>query len=58
MRFCRILLEDDPAVRNALLNRLSEIIAQRPESVYPGSSPARKLPRNKRFPIAKKSVLP
>lgn len=57
-RFYRILLEDDPAVRNALLSRLCEIIAQRPESIRPGRSPARKSPRIKRFHIAKKAVLP
>ncbi len=67
-RFFRILLEDNPAVRNTLLDRLCEIIAQRPEAVRPGRSPARNSPRNKRsparnsprnkrFPIAKKSVL-
>jgi len=57
-RFYRILLEDDSAVRSALLDRLCEIIAQRPESVRSGRSPARNSPRNKHVHIAKKSVLP
>ena len=57
-RFWRILLEDDPVVRNALLDHLCHDIAQHPEPIRPGRSPDRKTPRNKRFPVAKKTVLP
>ena len=57
-RFWRILLEDDPVVRNALLDHLCHDIAQHPEPIRPGRSPVRNTPRNKRFPVASKSVLP
>lgn len=57
-RFWPILLEEDPTIRNHLLNHLCQDIAQRPEPVRPGRSPAHKKPRNKRFHIAKKAVLP
>ena len=57
-RFWRILLQDDPDVRDLMLVRLCADIAAHPESVRPDRSPARKSPRKKRFPMAKKSVLP
>ena len=57
-RFWRILLQDDPVLRERMLDRLCADIAARPEIVRPNRSPARKSPRKKRFHIAKKSVLP
>lgn len=57
-QFLRILLTQDPLVRRQLLARLTEDIAARPESIRPARSPARKLPRNKRFHMAKKTVQP
>ena len=57
-RFWSILLEEDPTIRSHLLDHLCQDIAQRPEPVRPGRSPAHKKTRNKRFPIAKKAVLP
>ena len=57
-RFWRILLQDDPDVRDLMLVRLCTDIAAHPESVRPDRAPARKSPRKKRFPMAKKSVLP
>ena len=57
-RFWRILLQNDPVLRERMLDRLCADIALRPESVRPGRSPARKSPRKKRFHMAKKSVLP
>lgn len=46
------------ADRDQLLEQLCQDIAARPESVRPGRSPLHKSPRNKRFPMAKKAVLP
>lgn len=57
-RFWRILLEDDPLLRELLMDQLCTDIAARPEPVRPDRSPARKSPRKKRFYAAKKSVLP
>ena len=57
-RFLLIILQDDPLIRQALLDRLCSHIAAYLVSIRPGRSPARKSPRNKRFFIAKKSVLP
>ena len=57
-RFFLIILEEDPALRRALFDRLSRDIAAFPESIRPNRSPLRKNPRAKRFFIAKKSVLP
>ena len=56
--FWQILMEADPVIRNALLNRLCRDIAARPEPIRPNRSPARKLPRRKRFYMSKKAVLP
>lgn len=56
--FWTILLEKDPISRNAMLDTLCAEIAAFPESIRPGRSPKRHIPRNKRFPIAKKCVLP
>ena len=57
-RFWRILLQDDPLLRERMLDHLCADIAARPEIVRPNRSPARKSPRNKRFHMTKKSVLP
>ncbi len=56
--FWRILLENDPLVRHDLFDQLCRDIARFPEPVRPGRSPKRSSPRNKRFPLTKKSVLP
>ena len=57
-RFLLIILEDNPDLCQALLDRLCRDIAAYPKSIRPGRSPVRKSPRSKRFPIAKKSVRP
>lgn len=57
-RFFLMILEENPNLRRAVLDRLCRDIAARPESIRPHRSPARKYPRAKRFFIAKKSVLP
>ena len=57
-RFWRILLQDDTILRDRMLDRLCADIAARPEIVRTNRSPARKSPRNKRFHMTKKSVLP
>ena len=57
-RFWRILLQNDPDVRDLMLVRLCADIAAYPVSVRPGRSPTRKPPRKKRFYMAKKSILP
>ncbi len=57
-KFWRILLEDDTQVRHDLFDQLCQDIARFPEPVRPGRSQKRSSPRNKRFPITKKSVLP
>lgn len=56
-RFYLLILEDNPELRQSLLDRLCRDIARRPEPIRPARSPARRQPRAKRFPIAKKSVL-
>ena len=53
-----IILEENPDLRRALFDRLSRDIAAFPEPIRPDRSPLRKIPRAKRFFIAKKSVLP
>lgn len=53
-RFYIVLLEPNPAIRQRLMDRLIEDIAQRPVSVRPGRSPKRKPPRRKRFFAAKR----
>lgn len=57
-RFLLIILEDNPDLRQAMLDRLCRDIAARPEQIRPNRSPVRKTPRSMRFPMAKKSVLP
>lgn len=57
-RFWLILLEEDPDLRQTLLDRLCRDIAARPEPIRPDRAPVRKNLRAKRFPVAKKSVLP
>ncbi len=56
--FWRTLLEKDPQVRHDLFDLLCQDIARFPEPVRSDRSPERSSPRNKRFPITKKSVLP
>ena len=57
-QFWIILLEPSDALRARLLERLCLDIASRPVSIRSGRSPLHKPPRSKRFPIAKKAVLP
>jgi len=47
-----------PKLRDNMFQKLCADIALPPEPVRPGRSPIRKSPRNKRFPVTKKSVLP
>lgn len=56
--FWHILLEPNDALRAQLLNRLCQDIAARPESIRPGRTPLHKHPRNKRFHMARKAILP
>jgi len=55
--FLIILLEPDEERRDELLRRLISTIARHPVSIVPGRSPKRKIPRKKRFYMAKKSVV-
>lgn len=55
--FIRLLLEPDAAIRDAMLQRIVDTIAQKPVPIVPNRSPKRGIPRKKRFPIAKKSVI-
>ncbi len=57
-QFWIILLEPSDALRTRLLEHLCQDIAPRLVSIRPGCSPLHKPPRNKRFPIARKAVLP
>ena len=57
-RFWRILIQDNPILRERMLDRLCADIAACPESVRSDRSPARKPPRKKRFHMARKHVLP
>ena len=57
-RFFLIILEENPDLRRSLFDRLSRDIAAFPEPIRPNRSPLRKIPRAKRFFIAKNSVLP
>ena len=55
--------DDNEAARHFIRRTLPifncvDYIAARPEIVRPNRSPARKSPRNKRFHMTKKSVLP
>ena len=56
-RFWRTLIQDDPILRERMLDRLCADIAACPESVRPDRSPDRKSPRKKRFHMARKHVL-
>lgn len=56
--FCLIILEENPVLRQAVLNHLCRDIAARPEQIRPNRSPLRKKPRSKRFHMAKNPVLP
>ena len=55
--FIRLLMEPDKALRDAMLQRIVDSIAEYPVSVVPKRSPKRKFPRKKRFYVAKKSVV-
>ena len=55
-QFLSLLLEPNITLRHALLAKLCDDIALRPESIRPGRSPKRKIPRNKRFPMCKKGI--
>lgn len=55
--FIRLLFEPDSKIRDVMLQRIVDAIAERPVPLVPNRSPARSLPRNKRFHIAMKSVL-
>jgi len=55
--FICILLEPDTKIRDAMLRRIFDSIAEKPVPIVPNRSPARRIPRKKRFYIAKKSVL-
>ncbi len=56
--FWRILLESDTQLRLDLFDQLCLDIARFPEPVRPGRTQKHSSPRNKRFPVTKKSVLP
>ena len=55
--FIYLLLEPNAAVRNRRINRMIDQIARYPVSIVPDRSPPRKLPRKKRFHMAKKAVV-
>jgi hypothetical protein len=55
--FIRLLFEPESKIRDAMLRRIFDSIAENPVSIVPNRSPARHIPRKKRFYIAKKSVL-
>lgn len=55
--FIRMLLEPDATIRDAMLQRIVDTIAQKPVSVVTNRSYARGIPREKRFYIARKSVV-
>lgn len=55
--FLRLLLEPNPDKREAMLCRLIDDIACKPVPIVPGRSFPRKLPRKKRFHMARKSVV-
>ena len=57
-QFWIIFSEPSVALRTRLLEHLCLDIASRPVSIRQGCSPLHKPPRNKRFPIARKAVLP
>lgn len=56
-QFLRLITEPDPDKRDALLSRIVEAIAGKPVPIVPNRSPDRKIPRKKRFHMAKKSVV-
>jgi hypothetical protein len=55
--FFLILTESNKRTRDGLLDRLFARIARCPISVIKGRSPERKIPRKKRFPLARKPVV-
>ena len=55
--FIALLLESNAALRRRLIDRMIAQIARYPVSIVPGRSPTRKLPRSKRFHLAKKAVV-
>ena len=54
-QFYTLLLTRDEGERKRLLKQLHHDVARYPEPIRPGRSPARKPPRSKRFPVAKKA---
>jgi hypothetical protein len=55
--FIRLLLEPSASVRDAMLEHIVDAIAQKPVSIVANRSPARSIPRKKRFPVANKFVV-
>ena len=55
--FLRLIMEPDPVLRDAILEKLIVSVAKYPLPVVPRRSPLRKIPRSKRFYIARKPVV-
>ena len=55
--FIRLLMEPDNALRDAMLRRIVDSIAEYPVSVVPNRFPKRNIPRKKRFYMARKFVV-
>jgi hypothetical protein len=55
--FLSVITEQDKAKRNAMLNELVLDISKYPIQTIPNRSPTRKLPRKKRFFIARRSMV-
>ena len=55
--FLDLITEQDVAKRNAMLDKLVSDISKYPIQIVPNRSPERKMPRKKRFFIARRSVV-
>jgi hypothetical protein len=55
--FLRLIMEQDEATRNTMLDELVSDISRYPIPIVSNRSPARKLPRKKRFFIGRRSVV-
>jgi len=55
--FLCLVMEPNPLMRDAMLDRIVRSVAQRPVSIVPDRSPPRKSPRKKPFYMARKSVV-
>jgi len=55
--FLCLIIEPDPGLRDVMLEKLVASIAKYPIPVVPDRSPVRKIPRKKRFHLARKSVV-